>query len=431
MENARLITETREALEQQTATSEVLQVINSSPGDVAPVFEAILEKAHSLCGATLGALLSYDGDQFRALATHGLPAEFAAIIREPFRLHPKTPMMRVAHGAGPTQVPDLLELLPQLPFDDRMGHAAIEIAGIRTLLMVPLRKDGALLGIITANRQEVRPFSEKEVALLENFAAQAVIAMENARLISETREALDQQTATAEVLQVINSSPGDLAPVFDAMLTKVTSLCEASFGILWIFDGEFARAGALHQVPEAYAELCRAPFRPSPGSGPARMMQGEDSFAIADLTAYPPYQAGDPLTRAIVDLGGARSVVIAPLRRDDITLGAITIYQQQLRPFTDKQIALLQNFAAQAVIAMENARLISETREALDQQTATAEVLQVINSSPGDLAPVFDAMLDKALRLCEAAFGHLLTFDGESPPQSRTRPPWKKSAICR
>src|SRR5262249_41907603 len=158
---------------------------------------------------------------------------------------------------------------------------------------------------------------------------------------------LEQQTATAEVLGVINTSPGDLAPVFDAMLEKATTLCHASFGILWDFDGEFARAGALHQVPAAYAELCQDPFRPSPGSGPARIMRGEDTFAIADLAQYVPYQTGDALTRAIVDLAGARSVVITPLRKDNATLGAITLYRQEVRPFSEKQIALLQNFAAQ------------------------------------------------------------------------------------
>src|SRR5262249_28735323 len=160
-------------------------------------------------------------------------------------------------------------------------------------------------------RQEVRAFSGNEIALLQNFAAQAVIAMENARLLTETREALDQQTATAEVLQVINSSPGDLAPVFEAMLEKATRLCEAAFGVLWIFDNGLARAGALHRVPEAFAELCRTPFVPSPGSGPARMMRGEGTTAFGDLTALPDYETGDTMVRAIVDLAGARSVVIA------------------------------------------------------------------------------------------------------------------------
>ncbi len=410
MENARLLTETREALEQQTATAEVLQVINASPGNLEPVFDAILEKAHLLCGAAKGSLVTYDGEHFHTVAVRGLSEHYEEMLREAREDHNPagSPPQRLVAGEN------LIEILDCRTLHFPMPRAAAELEGARTILYVALRRGAALLGYITAYRQEVRKFSDKQIALLQNFAAQAVIAMENARLITETREALEQQTATAEVLQVINASPGDLAPVFDAMLERATSLCHASFGILWDFDGELARAGALHQVPEAYAELCRVPFRPSPGSGPARIMHGEDTFAIADLTEYAPYQAGDSLARAIVDLAGARSVVITPLRKDAATLGAITLYRQEVSPFTDKQIALLQNFAAQAVIAMENARLLTETREALEQQTATAEVLGVINSSPGDLTPVFDAILEKAHGLCDIALGELeLHEDGK------------------
>jgi GAF domain-containing protein len=270
-----------------------------------------------------------------------------------------------------------------------------------------------LLGYISGDRLEVRPFADNEITLFQNFAAQAVIAMENARLIAETREALEQQTATAEVLQIINSSPGNLAPVFEAMLQKAVQLCEASFGIVWRFEDGLIDLGATYNVPAAFLEFHREPMRATPDSGPGRLMRGEPGFAVDNALEFPAYVAGDKLVRAIVDLAGARSVVTAPLRKDGAALGMITIYRQEVRPFTDKQIALLQNFAAQAVIAIENARLITETCEALEQQTATADVLRVINSSPGDLVPVFETMVERAMHLCEAAQGTLRLFDGE------------------
>jgi hypothetical protein len=223
-----------------------------------------------------------------------------------------------------------------------------------------------------------------------------------AELKRERDDALAREAAIAEVLQVINSSPGDLAPVFDAMLDRATSLCEAAFGVLWIIDGKRIRAVATHNVPSSYRDFLdrEAASSPGPSSGVAQTIRAKSPLLFADAAAGDAYQSGDPFAVAAVELGGVRTLLNAPLVKDDAVLGILAVYRKEVRPFSEKQIALLQNFAAQAVIAMENARLITETREALEQQTATAEVLQVINSSPGDLAPVFDAMLHRAMRLC-------------------------------
>ncbi len=386
IENARLLTETREALEQQTATAEVLQVINASPGDLAPVFDAILERAHTLCGATLGSLRIIEGGYNRSVALRGHGAEYAEELRQrqPFSDGPIG--KQLFDGAPFVHILDTAEL------DHPRARRSVEQSGTRTLLVVPLRKDDTLLGSIFAARQEVRPFTDKQIALLQNFAAQAVIAMENARLLTETREALEQQTATAEILSVINNSPGELTPVFDAMLDRALRLCEGAFGTLFTYED-----GLFHQAATRNRKVAiERPFSAGPQSAAGRLVRGERFVHIADARDSDAYRSGDPSRVRIVDVEGARSYLAVPMRKGETLLGVITIYRQEVRPFTDKQIALLENFAAQAVIAMENARLLTETREALEQQTATAEVLQVINASPGDLAPVFDAMLEKA-----------------------------------
>ena len=413
MENARLLTETREALEQQTATAEVLQVINASPGDLAPVFDAILEKARQRTDAIHGDLWIYDGECFHLASTHGEPGMSQWLQQQgPLRPWPGSRLEDLLNGEDYVHLDDALQSASFQSAPEFLEQN--KIAGIRTILSVPLRKEGVVLGLITVYRRKVRPFTDKQIALLQNFAAQAVIAMENARLLTETREALEQQTATAEVLQVINSSPGELAPVFDAILEKAHALCGAASGGLLIRDGEAFRIAAFHGAP-SILKIWRQthPGRLPEGSPIARIVGGERIVHLTDALADESYRTAPAPIQRSLEADAIRTVLMVPLRKDGTLLGVITAFRQEVRPFTDKQIALLQNFAAQAVIAMENARLLTETREALEQQTATAEVLQVINSSPGDLAPVFDAMLDKATRLCEAPFGILRTWDGE------------------
>jgi len=394
-----------EALQRETATAEVLRVINSSSGDLAPVFDAILEKAMRLCEAAFGMMGTIDGDELRTVSARGLPNAFVEFRKNNPPVHGSgTARARILAGERVVHILDLRNEEFYRTADPNR-RAVVDLGGARTVLLVALEKDGVILGHIGVYRQEVQSFSEKQIALLQNFAAQAVIAMENARLLTETREALEQQTATAEVLQVINSSPGTLAPVFDAILAKALLVCAAEFGTFYTFDGEEFHSVANRGAPTELEGTLRGHF--------VRLIDGETIVHIPDLTDTDMYRNGSSRAVTLADIGGARTTVWLAVRTEQELLGVLVIYRQEVRPFSDKEIALLKNFAAQAVIAMENARLITETREALEQQTATAEVLQVINSSPGDLAPVFEAMLDKAHSLCGVDRGALVTYDGE------------------
>ena len=400
----------KEALEQQTATAEVLQVINSSPGDLAPVFDATLEKALTLCDASFGQLVTFDGVSFRAAAWRGYEPGPNATTPTPGMA-----LYELVHGEQVIHIPDITA-------DDvyRSGNAVrrrlADQYGARTAIWVALKKDSALLGAFVIYRTEVRPFSDKQIALLQNFAAQAVIAMENARLITETHEALDQQTATAEVLGVINSSPGDLAPVFQSIVEKAHTLCGAACGSLQLWDGEKFRGVAMRGFSEAMVELLRAGYDPS-DMPCQRIVEGERVVHCVDLAAI-----DSPVAReGGVKLAGIRSILYVALRKDDVLLGQIVAARQEVRPFSEKEIALVENFAAQAVIAIENTRLFTESARRLERQTATAEVLQVINASPGNLAPVFDAILEKAHALCDATKGSLQLYDGENSHAVATR----------
>jgi PAS domain S-box-containing protein len=374
IENTRLITEQKEALEQQTATAEVLQVINASPGNLVPVFDAIVEKAHRICNFDIGSLVTYDGTFFRAAATRGYGDLAKAIAETPNR--PLTVQRALLRGDQFVHIPDL-QAYPVDP-DDTTTPTFVAASGFRAGLMVPLRKDDTLLGFLTGWRKVAGPFSDKQIALLQNFAAQAVIAIENTRLLAEQREALEQQTATTEVLQVINASPGDLGAVFDAMLEKALTLCGAEHGSLGTYDGDYFRAVASRGYPAAVLETLQGGFHGLENPVTRPLFDGARFVQIPDLG-----EIDHPIPKAIAARGGFRTVLFIPLRKDGKLLGHIFASRQEVRQFAEKEITLLENFAAQAVIAMENARLLDEIRQRQAELRVTFENM-------GDGVAMFD-----------------------------------------
>ncbi|MGA8191861.1 MAG: PAS-domain containing protein, partial [Acetobacteraceae bacterium] len=356
-------------------------------GNLAPVFEAILEKAHTLCGAVVGSLLVYDGEHFHAEATHGQPEEVSRILSRPFR--PNVFLQRLVLGAHLVHIPDFKAA--SVREDHELTRGTRDATRIRASLWVPLRKDGVLLGCISAFRLEVRPFSEKEIALLENFAVQAVIAMDNARLITEQQEALEQQTATAEVLQAINASPGNLTPVFDTMLESALRLCGAAFGTLYTYDGERFQPVAFRGVAPGFAELMTEhPPTDRPGSPAARVLETKRPVDVSNVMDEENYRSGVPAALGVVDVGGFHAFVNVPLVKDGKVLGFFTIYRHLVGKLSDKQVTLLENFATQVVIAMESARLLNELRSRTDELAQRQAELRVTFENMGDGVAMFD-----------------------------------------
>ena len=369
IENARLLNELRqrttdlsESLEQQTATSEVLKVISSAPGELNAVFEAILANATRICEAKFGTLYLREGEGFRTVAAHNAPpAYIEARTRELIRPAPDTALggvaatKRVVHIADIKTIPSYVE---RNPFE----VITVELGGYRTVLAVPMLKHNELIGVITINRQEVRPFTDKQIALVQNFAAQAVIAIENARLLDELRDSLGRQTATSEVLSVISSSRGNLAPVFHAILENATRICEATFGSMLLREGDGFRRAALHNAPQQFEEFNKnVPIlkRGMASSVDHAIDTGQVSHTLDAAVEEP----NAPIAR----YAGARTLLDVPMLKGNEAIGILGIYRQEVRPFTDRQIELVKNFAAQAVIAIENARLLNDLNK-LNQQ---------------------------------------------------------------
>ena len=380
----------------------MLKVISRSTFDLQKVLDTLVESAARLCEADMASINREKGTAYQQVASYGQPPELQAYMAtHPIPAGHGSVVGRTVMQGGIVHISDVLA-----DPDFKMTGAA-KVGGIRTMLGVPLLREGTPIGVIVLQRKAVRPFTDKQIELVETFADQAVIAIENTRLLGELRESLQQQTATADVLKVISSSPGELEPVFQAMLERATQLCEAKFGVMFRFsDGVFCATSWLGNPP---AHIIEQPHVVSenPHNLLTRIVATKQPVHSSDLTKERAYIEGNPRYVALVEAVGARSLLVVPMVKNEELIGAIAIYWQEARSFTEKQMELVSNFAAQAVIAIDNARLLSELRESLQQQTATADVLKVISRSTFNLKAVLGTLVESATRLCEADIGHI------------------------
>ena len=402
-----------EAQEQQTATAEILRVISSSPTDLQPVLDAVAESAARVCGAADSHICLLESDVLRVVAIHGEHRPSVA-VGDTLSVTPATVSGRVVRERRTIHIDDF-EALPETEYVETRGHIRADRMPNRTQLAVPLLREGVPLGSIVIRRHVVQPFSEKQIALLETFAAQAVIAIENVRLFNETKEALEQQTATSEILRVIASSPTDLQPVMDVVAESAAKFCGAINAAIWRLEGDSVRLVAVHGSMLGGVAL-GATIAATSRTVVGHAVRDRKSIHVEDILAL---QADYPETverQRQTGVTAARTMLFTPLLREGVPIGVIVLRRTEVQPFTEKQIELAKTFADQAVIAIENVRLFTElqekngaltqahaqTTEALEQQTATAEILRVISQSPTDVQPVFEAIAAKALDLCRA-----------------------------